>query len=178
MLRANSSLSLRIGANTFLGEDAISWPIQRFWVSQNCFHLGRKGLWVYRWGKRGYDWWVGGLTLLIWLFFFSIFDQGKDGTSGWMGGLTLWETTLRPIEQSIAHDGSALDRRLMQKWFQITIYQLDINQGSELLLKLQPSAGHKSPCCLSCLVKSKLQLSSYPSWNITALTNIKPHHKM
>ena len=48
-------------------------------------------------------------------FFFLIFDQGKDGTSGWMGGLTLWETTLRPIEQSIAHDGSALDQGLMQK---------------------------------------------------------------
>lgn len=48
-------------------------------------------------------------------FFFLIFDQGKDGTSGWVGGLTLWETTLRPIEQSIAHDGSALDRGLMQK---------------------------------------------------------------
>ena len=167
MLRANSSLSLRIGANTFLGEDAISWPIQRFWVSQNCFHLGRKGLWILSLGEKR-----------IWLFFFLIFDQGKDGTSGWVGGLTLWETTLRPIEQSIAHDGSALDRGLMQKWFQITIYQLDINQGSELLLKLQPSAGHKSPCCLSCLVKSKLQLSSYRSWNITALTNIKLHHKM
>ena len=48
-------------------------------------------------------------------FFFLIFDQGKDGTSGWVGGLTLWETTLRPIEQSIAHDGSALDQGLMQK---------------------------------------------------------------
>lgn len=136
------------------------------------FTCGGKDCGFDRWGERGFGWWVGGLTLLIWLFFFLIFDQGKDGTSGWVGGLTLWETTLRPIEQSIAHDGSALDRGLMQKWFQITIYQLDINQGSELLLKLQPSAGHKSPCCLSCLVKSKLQLSSYRSWNKTTLANL------
>ena len=179
MLRANSSLSLRIGANTFLGEDAISRAIQRFWVSQNCFHLGRKGLWVRSLGGKRV-WLVSGWSHpLNMTFFFLIFDQGKDGTSGWVGGLTLWETTLRPIEQSIAHDGSALDRGLMQKWFQITIYQLDINQGSELLLKLQPSAGHKSPCCLSCLVKSKLlQLSSYRSWNKTTLANIKLHYKI
>ena len=44
MLRANSSLSLRIGANTFSGEDAISWAIQRFWVREGLFSLGEEGI--------------------------------------------------------------------------------------------------------------------------------------